>query len=250
MKKINWGLFLFGLIFFVVGVSVAFGGIMVKRSNDEFMKTAKTTEGIISDIETYREWDSDDDRYETKHRAYVTYEVNGQTFSHIKLSYYSSNMYEGKEITLYYDPVNPRKIKVDGEMTVSFIIMLILGGVFAIVGFIVMFASIRRTPKVKKLGKRYDAKVVNIECNTTVSVNGRHPYKVTCRVEDYGAGEAYIYKSKNVYLDLERYNLETVPVYVDPQKPSKFYVDVHEGVENMLNTVYSNDGSLDIGEFE
>lgn len=250
MKKINWGLLWFGLIFFVVGVSVAFGGIMVKRSNDEFMKTAKTTEGIISDIETYREWDSHDDRYETEHRVYVTYEVDGKVFPNVRLSYYSSDMYEGKEITLYYDPINPGNVKVKGEMTVAFIVMLILGAVFAVVGFSVMLASIRRTPKIKKTGKRYDAIVVSIECNTSVSVNGKHPYKVTCRVEDYSAGEAYIYKSKNVYLDLERYNLETVPVYVDPQKPSKFYVDVHEGVENALNTVYSNDGSLDIGEFE
>ena len=248
MKKINLGIVLFGLIFFLAGIGVAFGGVMIKRSNDEFMKTAIKTEGYISDIETYREWDSTDDRYETKHRTYVTYEVDGEIYENIRLSYYSSDMYVGKDITLYYDPLNHGNVKVKEGMTFTYIFMLIFGGIFALVGFFVMTTGIKRTPKIKKTGKRYEATVIDIECNTSVKVNGKHPYRVICRVEDYSAGEAYIYKSKNVYVNLNQYELDTVPVYVDPNKPSKFFVDVDEGIKQKLNATYNN--GLQVREFE
>ena len=250
MKKVNWITFIIGLIFMCSGIGVIFLGVFVDKKNAEFMETAEETEATIVDIVATREYDRMDERYETKHTVYVSYEVDGEMYEYVDLSYYTSSMRIGDTVTVYYDPLNPYNIETGAGMKIIFIAMSILGGIFTVAGLVLMVCSIKRTTKLKKIGKRYDATVVNIELNTNVSVNRRHPYRVTCRVEDYGAGEAYIYKSKNVYLDLEQYNLETVPVYVDPQNPSKFFVDVEEGVRNMLNTAYSNNGSLQVREFE
>lgn len=246
MKKVKFGTLFGGLIFFVVGIMIAVVGFVADESNKEFMETAKETEGVISDIETYRSGSGK--RRKTSHRAYVTYEVDGVRYEDIRLSYYSSSMRIGKKITLYYDPLNPTEVKVAGESKFVKIITLVMGSIFALVGFFIIFTSIKRTPKLKKIGTRYEGKVLSVDCNTSVRVNGRHPYKVTCRVENYSTGEAYIYKSKNVYLDLYQYNLETVPVYINPSNPAKFYVDVEEGIKNLINSTYDN--GMAIREFE
>lgn len=248
MKRVNWALLLFGLIFFISGISVIIVGIAIKKSNEEFMKTAEKTEGVISNIETYTNYNRSKKRNETNHTVYVTYEVDGKTYENVRLSYYTSSMYVGKGITLYYNPQNPGNIKVEEGMTVVTVLTSVMGGIFALVGFLVMFFSFKRGSKLKKTGKRFEGQVLSIDCNTSVRVNGRNPYKVTCRVEDYSKGEAYIYKSKNVYLDLYEYNLETVPVYVDVNNPAKYFVDVEEGIKQSISQAYDN--GLTIREFD
>lgn len=109
---------LFGAIFIIVGTIFIIISCTTKTANDAFMETAVAEPAIITEIE------SDEDY----HRVMVTYELDGEMVVK-KLSEYSSDMYEGQELTIYYDPENPDNITTG-------MVSGILGTVFLIVGII------------------------------------------------------------------------------------------------------------------
>lgn len=106
MKKGTFFLFLFCIIFMFSGVLVTVLGIGITRDYNEFVKTAKYTKGEIKEIITTRDSDGD-----ASHDVYVKYIVDGEEYE-VKSNYYTSSMYVGKEIGVYYDKNNPHKSKV------------------------------------------------------------------------------------------------------------------------------------------
>lgn len=228
MKKVSWGFLLFGLIFFIIGAAVILIGVSIYNSNEKYIENFIEIKAEISNIEKNRVIN---DAGSGDYNVYVTYEVDGKIYENLYLPLYSSTMEVGDTITIYCDPSNPTEFEIREGALIVIVITSVIGGSFAVLGLGVMLCSISRKPKLKRKGKRYDAQVISIEYNVNVKMKNKHPYNVTCRVENYSTGEAYIYRSKNVYIDLEQYNLQTVPVYVDPANPSKFFVDVEEGVK-------------------
>ena len=105
----------FGIIFLSIGVS--------STVNDQ---NYKETEALITDIEVeYRSVDS------KTYTVYIQYFVDGKEYNST-LNYYESSFYEGKVITIKYDPENPHEIAATG-IGVK-ILTFGLGGVFALVG--------------------------------------------------------------------------------------------------------------------
>lgn len=91
------------VIFLCIGVCalfVAIGVYLLFQGTDGLV----ATEATISEITVDHTFD-DDDR-----DAYVDYTANGVAYSHVRLDYYSSSFYEGKKITVYYDPSDPGRI--------------------------------------------------------------------------------------------------------------------------------------------
>lgn len=88
----------------VIFVIVSNLGLNSMPSKDEMIKIT----GKITDIEVERHGDSD------SHEVYVEYEIDGQEYEE-KLSYYSSSIRVGQEITLYYEEGNPEKVYAEGE---------------------------------------------------------------------------------------------------------------------------------------
>ncbi len=229
-------LFLFGLIFMVTGAGTAIFGVYNYASSKDFYKTAETTEGVITDIVTTRTGTGSDKK--TSSTAYVTYEAEGQFFDGVQLSYYSSGMYEGKTITIYYEPGNPGHIRVKSGDNMLIFFTLGFGLVFFSVGFGIAFSGAligRANKRLMKTGKQLNAEVMEVGVKTNVTVNGRHPYYVDCRVQDPYTGEVTLYRSKSIYYDPREYNITNVSVYVSEKNKKKYYVDVEGAVQRAKN---------------
>lgn len=231
MKKssMKTGILILKLIFIVIGLAMTVGAIIVGLHSKKFFRNAEQTTAVITDIESTRNRRNGVTEY--NHTVYVTYEVDGVQYNKVRLGYYNSGMYEGKTIKVYYNKDNPGKIKTKGSSMVISVILGVVGGVFLLVGIILVIVFMPRNKKIKQYGNRYEADIINITVNRNVRVNGRHPYIVDCQVADAFTGVTSLYRSKNIYEDINVYGIVKVPVYVDPKNPSKYYVDIDEAIE-------------------
>lgn len=225
MKKSKVEKMLFS-IFVIIGMIMIIGGIFFQINNYKFMNSAESTYATITRIVTSYDSDGDAD-----HHVEVRFEVDGKQYRGT-LNEWNSKMYEGGETKIYYNPNNPNNFKGNGLSYVGYII-IIMGLVFSLVGIIPLIISIKRRSNFKKLkshGKKIDAKIDSIDINTSYTVNGRNPYKINCSYTDPYTNKMYFFESENIWFNAEiiiaNNNILTLPVYMDSNNSSKYYVDI------------------------
>lgn len=225
---------IFCAIFAVVGAFLVAGAVIVCISDRKFMAEAEEISGVISAIETYRDSDN-----ETHHRVYVDYTYNGQQYGKVRINFYTSSMYEGKEITLYCDPRHPEKVVVQGANTFVFSMFIIMGIIFLCGGIIPLIISIRVRTKRKKMretGRALYATVDEINCNTNYRFNGRHPYVILCSYRDDYKDITYRFKSENLWVDPEPAVTigSMIKVYVEEDNYANYYVDAESMIQGKV----------------
>lgn len=195
-KKKGFSLALIFIPFAFAGVVMLAGGFIFMGYSLHFQSIAVEVSGTITSITTHRDSDGD-----TSHTVLVSYSYEGQDFDNTYLGFYSSNMYEGKEITLLIDPGNPRRMTSPAGNTFACIMLLGMGLIFSLVGFIPltrMSIHSRREKKLLTEGKLLQATVERIDLNQSVTYNGRHPYLIFCTYWDAYQDVTYRFKSKDL----------------------------------------------------
>ncbi|MDR2174134.1 MAG: hypothetical protein LBE32_08070 [Burkholderiales bacterium] len=67
----------------------------------------------------------------------------------------------------------------------------------------------------------------SVALNTSLRVNGRHPFHVLTQWQDPITGEIRIFESHNVWFDPTQYcTNQQITVYIEPGDPKKYYVDL------------------------
>ncbi len=215
---------LIGIVFFLVGILLIIVSVFTYVGNKQFESNAEKIMATITDIDTYRT--RSNGKTKTRHNVYIEYEVDGKVYNR-ELNYYTSSMYEGKEIEVMYNPNNPADVRA--YENIAFIILAFMGLVFGAVGGGMFFANVAAGGKRKKLmenGEPVTGTITDIITVTNVRINGRHPFKAEVEVIDPYTSEKYLYSSKQVINDISYMVGSTVDVYVDPNDKSKYYVDL------------------------
>ncbi len=214
-----------GIVFFLAGILLVIASIMTYAGDKQFEANADKTMATITEIDTYRTRSNGKTR--TRHNVFVEYEVDGKTYNR-ELNYYTSSMYEGKEIEVMYNPDNPADIR-GGGTGIAMVILCIMGLIFGAIGGGLFFTNVAAGGKRKKLmenGDRVTGTITNVITVMNVRINGRHPFKAEIEVIDPYTGEKYLYSSKQVMNDINYMIGSTVDVYVDRNNKSKYYVDL------------------------
>ncbi len=234
MKDKNKAVSIVFCIFVIVGTLLVGIGIILLLSGGRFRQRAVEVDAVINEIQSYRDSDGD-----YCHRVYVNYTYGGKEYENIYLSEYSSNMYEGKEITLLVDPDDPAKIST-GFVTIFVGAMFAgMGVIFGLIGMIPLIVMKRKNSIKKKIvaaGNFLWGKVEHIDYNTSYSVNGQHPYVVYCTYKDEHKDIVYRFKSENIWTNLE-YVLppgSAVRIYVDKENYSRYYVDIESVLQGKI----------------
>ena len=110
------------------------------------------------------------------------------------------------------------------------VIGVLLGLVFLIVGLGFIFNALYNSHKRKKLklnGTLINAQITGIAKDYSTIINDENPYIFTC---GYLApnGSYFEFKSKGILLhdiNPNQFMGRVIPVYLDPKKPSYYYVD-------------------------
>ena len=188
----------------------------------------------IVEIDSYRDSDGD-----THYNVYVTYEYKDALYEEVSLGFYSSSMYEGKEISVLCDPNNPGRIEEDTAVSIAGVVMLFMGAIFFLVGFVPIISGIIKAGKAKKLlstGQVLYATVDMVDVNRSYRVNGRHPYVIYCTYKDPYQDVIYRFKSDNLWSD-PGYAYQpgsTIKVLVNPKKYSEYYVQAEESMTQRI----------------
>lgn len=110
-----------------------------------------------------------------------------------------------------------------------FLIFAGIGGVFAAIGFTIVLWQVRRARRKRRLlenGRRVYAELGEIYQDTSITVNGRCLWRVTCRYMDE-RGTMHIFRSGGLNFDPS--GLLTgmqIPVYMEEGRPDHYAVDL------------------------
>ncbi len=210
----------------VVGLIVLIVGIAFSVKLAVFNSNSATVEATIVEIYTYYNDDS------TEHRVFVSYEVDGVTYSHRELGSYSSSMREGKTVKIKYNLDNPNEIMSKSSVFIP-VILLPLGGIF--MGLAIWQLTIIRkrrgmSRRLLKNGVKVLAVVVSIDPDLTTSVNGRYPYSTAlCRYDD--KGRTIDFRSESGAMNGKLFPGDRVAVYFDAADPTQYCVDLKDVVK-------------------
>ena len=224
MKFVISGFIVFGAIFILLGIVLGISDI-------NFKKTAIETTATITNIYSHTNSDGD-----TDHTVYVEYTIDGVKYNE-QLDIYKTNMQEGQSVQILYSPQNPQKISAVSSGT--FFFMIPFGAIFFLIGFIPIVRQ-RKKEKFRKFmlanGRMIMATITDIKWGND-SGNSSYVYNVFCEYEDELKKEIYTFKSENIWSQsrpaIEEGEKKTIPVYVDGDDYSKYYVDIESFLEKV-----------------
>ena len=225
MKDENRLITIICAVFALVGLIVVAVGAAITASDQNFRRTAVETAAVITDIFRSRDRDGD-----TTHTVYVRFYVNDKEYEG-QLGAWSSGMAEGQSVRIFYDPDNPQRFRSGSGFGIN-VFLFLFGGVFFLVGFIPMYKMQKRKLSKKGLlrdGQRVMAAFSDV-VQGNVTLNGRTSFKLVCKYADSAGKNSHRFESGNIWENplsyRDRQAMPAVPVYVNCDDYSKYYVDV------------------------
>jgi len=227
IKRKDYGLST-GILFFLFGAVTAAVLAYMAAQDMEFEASATECIATISRIEERGCHGSM--RKDCSYTAYVKYVVDGKEYER-DLRHYSSGMYTGKVVTVYYNPDNPGEISHGGiTALLPFILFALL---FVVIGAVMMLFALRRYLLRRELLRC--GNIVRAEFDSVMpgssKVNDMSSYIIRCKWTDK-RGDAYVLDSENLWFDpapiIEEKRIKKFPVYMDPQNPKRYYISVDE----------------------
>lgn len=219
-KSVTW----FFSIFLVIGIGLLVGSFFLLKSFNDFKEIAVEITGKIVQIESY--YDSD---HELHHKAYVTYTYNGKVYDSVPLNYYSSSMFEGKEIKLLCDPENPGHIKGSTGVSMAGLMLGFMGITFSLAGGLPILFNIKKGVHAKRMlknGKVLHAVVERIDYDFSYSEYSKNPFVIYCEYRDEYKDITYKFKSDHIWTDPSAIFQpgSYIEVMVDPNDYSNYHV--------------------------
>lgn len=231
--KIGWipgTIMAMGLLFLLYGVSL----LMLANSHSKM----NTTKAVIVDIE--RRVTGSGKNKHRQHDVYVEYTDKHGNKHESLLDSYSSSMYTGKEITVYYSDDNPNKVhtpEIEYQMGLMFTIM---GAIVFIIGIcigIVILKDRNRIKKLKETGRKVECSILEVRENYKCTINGRHPLIIDCEYTDDYSGITYKLSSKNINRYAQVEVGSKIYAYIDRDNHKNYYVDTGNLIEDSRENV-------------
>lgn len=105
-----------------------------------------------------------------------------------------------------------------------------IGSIFFLIGGGIVLASVLHGRKVEYLrqnGTPVLTTFQSVELNTSLSVNGRHPFRVFTQWTNPSTFEIHVFESDNLWFDPSPHiNNRAITVFIEPGNPKKYYVDL------------------------
>jgi len=224
---------LVGGIFLTIGlIKLGVAGYFYISQSD-FIATAKSTQGQVIDMS--RSSDDDGDTYApvvrfTDDRG-VTQEFVSRTSSN------PPSYSRGEQVDLLYAPDNPGNAIIDDFFSRWGMVAILggMGAIFSLVGGGMFFSQVRKAHIKKWLRSKGTAVSIDfyaVHRDTSLTVNGRNPFRVTAQGKNPFTGKLEQFISEAIWVDpTQELEGTKMRVYLDPNKPDRHSVDV----ERFLN---------------
>lgn len=215
-------------VFLLAGVAMLAGAAYMYQSTRSFLAKAITTQGTV--VELVRSRSSDSSTYRPvvrfKDRAGREHEFTSSTGSNPPS--YST----GEIVEVYYLSERPDDAKMSGYFALwgGASIFAGLGAVFVLVGggmIVVPMLKARRDQYLKHQGTPIETDFQGVEINQSLSVNGRHPFRVVTQWQNPSTSEIHVFHSNNLWFDPSDYiKRDRITVFVEKGNPGNYFVDL------------------------
>jgi len=225
---------LLGTVFVVVGVLLLAGGFLSYRYTRRFLTHSTVASGEVINLVFQASSDFDSRtsstgtyhpviRFETAGRETIEFMSNtgNNPPSHRK----------GDTVTVRYDPNDPYTARVDSWASLWLLALIpaSLGLLLASTGGIMIGIMIRSAGLMKYLqdfGRDITTEFQSVSLDTSVTVNGRHPYRIYAQWHDPTQNKIVTFKSKAIWFNPVKYiQGKEIEVRIDPNNPRKYFMD-------------------------
>lgn len=137
--SVNW-------IFAIIGVALIAAGTICLAKSENFKKNAIETEATITEINIYEDSDGD-----TQYNVLVEFHADDEKIES-SLGYHVSGMKKGQTVQIFYNPNDPHDFKSASEDIWLFIVFIVTGIPFSLVGFspvIIKFIAVIKNRRVR-----------------------------------------------------------------------------------------------------
>ena len=209
-------------VFLALGLLMVLVGYVGSEENAAYFRRAQSVQGELTVVDRSNE------------ACEVSYVVDGREYSK-RLNLYESSMRVGQPVNVYFEAQSPESIRTDYSDLPFFILRIIgvcFAGAAALACVLGMLARSSRERLLRE-GTRITAHVEEIALNRTVTVNGRHPWRIVCRATDPTTGQERLFYSSNLYEDpTGRLHGDQVQVAVDGRRYAVDLAGILEGAED------------------
>ncbi len=219
----NGTLRIIAILFSLIGLLAAGVGLALAANTIRFRSSAARAEGVVTDLAhrngMARAVVEFVDTKGAKHELVSSVETNPPAYA------------IGEHVHVYYPVERPEQARVDAlfESWGASVFCGLFAAIFGGIGGGMLLGSIRRarlTAELRASGNRIQGKLVAVEYDTSLTVNGRSPWVLAVQWLNPATGEVYVFHSDRMWFDPSPYlNGEVVDVLIDPSNPRRHWVD-------------------------
>jgi hypothetical protein len=219
------------VVFVILGVVMASAAGFWALRKQAFLSRAHHVTGTVIDVDASRS--SSSHRSVTYHPV-VRFELAGGE-AHVfrgTVGTNPSSFSVGDAVDVAYDPADPRHAELDtiSEQWMGPLVVGGLGALFATIGAVILLvrrASARRAASLRSRGRAIVTRLQEVERNTSLTVNGRSPWRIVTRWQDPATGLVHLFRSENLWFDPTPYlDRKELTVFVDAANYGRHHVDV------------------------
>jgi hypothetical protein len=217
---------LIGVIFFAIGAALLIAAFFVWRSAAGFADHATTADGIVTDLVH-----SGSSRSVAPVVEFTT--VDGRKVQITGSISSSPPAYDrGERVRVLYDAANPNAARIDSKLEMWFLPLLFggLGAIFASIGG-GFLAYVVRTRKLRdwlaQNGMRVKAKFEGVIYDTSLTINNRHPWRLTAQWQHPITQKVYTFRSDAIWFDPSEFvKRDQLDVLVNADNPKQYVIDI------------------------
>jgi hypothetical protein len=212
----------------LVGLGMFSGAFYLYQNTNEFIASATRVDGTVIDLIATRSSDS------TTYKPVVTFTtLEGEKIEITSSSSSNPPAYnKGERVDVFYMPDAPREAKISSYFSLWGVSPIIggIGSIFFLIGAGMMLAGTLKARKIEYLkseGVRIQTVFQGVEHNKSLTVNGRHPFRVLCQWQHPLTSDIHLFESDNIWYDPTAHIKATnITVFIEKDNPKKYFVDL------------------------
>jgi len=214
-------------IFALLGAALLVGAFFSYQNTSNFIEEAVETRGTVTDLAYSRSDDS------VSYYPVVEFQsASGRLVEFQSSSGSNPASYDiGERVSILYRVDEPFSARINGFFSLwgLSLILAIMGGVFFLVGALMILVPLIRQgrgAKLRETGQLVVARLQSVEKNKGLVMNGQSPFRIVTQWQDPATATLHVFRSENLWFDpTDHIPGESINVYIRPDNPKRYWVD-------------------------
>lgn len=213
-----------GYLFIMAGIGMVVAALFLLHGVYEFMTEAVTAEGTVVELVKSRNLSKPVVKFVTQQGQEIVF--------HSAISSTPPAYSVGEKVEVIYLPDRPASAKINDFFSVwwrSFV-MGFIGGMVILTGVIKIYGpkwKAHRDELLRQQGVPIETVLQRVEQIGSISVNGKHPYRILTRWQNPATSKMHSFKSDDIWFDPTNHiKSKRITVFIKRNNPNRYVVDI------------------------